>query len=350
MSVIEFEQWEDSFELLNPLNNFTFERQRVRVFKDPLLGHTSVYNPAIEDGLKVFLGDVDEAWLKKLAEDTEQNCLFCSARQHLLARYPDGFIDADEVRVGEALVFPNLFALAGSHSVAIISRKHFLRLEEFAPGLIRDAFLALQNAARASDRKNPDYRWLSVHSNYLPPAGASQLHPHFQMLASSQPYQHQAQLAQACQKWQANHDQAYHACLIKEEQEKQSRYIAATGPWHWLAAYAPLGSNELVGIHENQADFLELSYEDINQLAAGLSHVLAYFGHLGYFSFNFSLYALRHAQKEDGFSCVIRVMTRQNPAPNYRGDDFYLQKGLSSELMLAHPEVLATGARGFFNN
>jgi hypothetical protein len=34
-------------------------------------------------------------------------------------------------------------------------------------------------------------------------------------------------------------------------------------------------------------------------------------------------------------------MTRQNPYPNYRTDDYFLQKGLQTELFLMPPEELA---------
>ena len=115
-----------------------------------------------------------------------------------------------------------------------------------------------------------------------------------------------------------------------------------------MAAYAPMGSNEIIGVHEASGDLSGVPETDVQALARGLSAVLRTFGHLGYLSFNFSLYARRAPTAPDGFTCLIRCMTRQNPSAAYRTDDFFLQKGLQTEIILKLPEELAAQARPFF--
>jgi hypothetical protein len=91
-----------------------------------------------------------------------------------------------------------------------------------------------------------------------------------------------------------------------------------------------------------------LTDADLTALAEGLSAALRVYESLGYLSFNFTLYSRREPESPDGFNCLIRCMTRQNPYPNYRTDDFFLQKGLQTEVILTLPEKLAAQARPFF--
>ena len=348
MARISFDSFEDSLELLNPLKGFAPERQRIEVYRDPLLGHTSVYNPAIEEGLKVFLNDVDREMIARLAAEGAKHCVFCPDRVAGVARFPDALIPGGVVKVGEAVAFPNLIAMGGHHSVAIVSRAHFLEPQQLSPDLIGNAWLALRQVAEAVCRNDPDASWVTVHGNYLFPAGASLMHPHFQMLIGSSPYTHHARLAEACQDYLQREGSRYHDDLVALERAAGARYIAATGRWHWLAAFSPLGSNEILAVHETDGDLLHLDEGELRDLAAGLSATLRFYADLGHMSFNYTLYARREPARPDGFQCLLRIMTRQNPAPAYRCDDFYLQKGLQTELMLHRPEVLAARARPFF--
>ena len=348
MAGIRFDHFQDSLELLNPLKGFAPERQRIEIYRDPLLGHTSVYNPAIEEGRKVFLNDVDRDMLARLATEGAKVCVFCPERVDGVARFPDALIPGGVVKIGEAVGFPNLIGMGGHHSVAIVSRAHFLELHELSPGLIANAWRALRQIAQAVRQRDPRALWLTVHGNYLLPAGASLMHPHFQMLIGSEPYTHHARLAEACYRYLQQEGRSYHRDLVEHERAEGSRYIAATGRWHWLAAFSPLGTNEIIAVHEAEGDLLRMDEGELDDLARGLSSALRFYEDLGHLSFNYTLYARRQPEVDDGFQCLLRVMTRQNPAPNYRCDDFYLQKGLQTELMLHRPETLAARARDFF--
>lgn len=348
MAAIAFDRFEDSLDLLNPLQGFAPERQRVEVYRDPLLGHTSVYNPAIEAGRKVFVNDVDRALIARLAEESARNCVFCPERVDGVARFPDDLVPGGVVRLGEAVAFPNLIAMGGYHSVAIVSRAHFLELDQLSPERVGDAWLALRQVITAVRQRDPAAAWVTVHGNYLFPAGASLMHPHFQMLIGSSPYTQHARLAAACREYLDREGSRYHDDLLQQERAAGARYMAATGRWHWLAAFSPLGSNEILAVHEREGDLLRMEEDELRDLARGLSAVLRLYQDLGYLSFNYTLYARREPETPDGFQCLLRVITRQNPASAYRSDDFYLQKGLQTELMLHRPEALAERGRGYF--
>lgn len=348
MAEISFESREDNCALLNPLKDFTPETQTIELRRDPLLGHTAVYNPLVEEGVKMFVGAADRELLERLRRETAPRCVFCPERIDGVARFDEDFIPGGRIEVGEAVLFPNLFALGRHHAVAAVSRAHFLELEEFTPQRLYDAFEAIQRYVRTVYARDPAADDVSVNANYLFPAGASIMHPHFQVLVTAGPYTHQARLLTACRGYMARQGTPYHADLVRSERRIGQRYIGETGHWDWLAAYAPMGSNEILGIHESSGDLTALEAADLQGLAQGLSRVLRTYARLGYLAFNFSLYARREPTTPDGFQCLIRCMTRQNPYPDYRADDFFLQKGLQAELILNRPETLAQEARREF--
>ncbi len=347
MNGITFENRFDTVEFLNPLKGFASERQRLELRRDPLLGHSSLYNPAIEEGLKIFIGDADRALLDRLVEESAGRCFFCPERIESTARFPESFIAGGRLTAGEATLFPNLFPLAPYHAVIAVSHAHWLAPGGFTPRLIRDALETAWKYVETVFNADAEAAYATVNANYLFPAGASLVHPHFQVLVSPAPYTHQGRLLEACRVYRERSGSDFHADLIAAERRSGERYIAATGDWHWLASWSPLAANEIIGVHTGNGDFTALTPEDLDGLADGLAGVLRYYGHLGYYTFNFSLYARRVPEQPDGFNCLIRCMTRQNPSATYRADDFFLQKGLESELILTRPERLAEGARGF---
>lgn len=342
---IEFESREDRFALLNPLKGFESDTQTIQLRKDPLLGHTSVYNPLMEEGVKMFVGTADREMVDRVREESAPHCFFCPDKIQGVARFQPEFVAEGTINVGETVLFPNLFALGRHHAVAAISHAHYLDLDAFTPELLSDGFAAIHRYVCAVYAHDHEANDVSVNANYLFPAGASLMHPHFQVIVSAEPYSHQARLLQACRRYAATEGNPYHLDLVREERRIGERYIAQTGAWHWLAAYSPMGSNEILGVHEEAGDFSRLEPSDLQALANGVSGVLRTYARLGYMSFNFSLYARRNPDPADGFNCLIRCITRQNPYPNYRTDDFFMQKGLQAELILKLPEVLAAEVR-----
>ena len=217
MSEIKFERRYDTLTILNPLKGFTVERQQLEMRWDPLLRHISLYNPGIEDGLKSFIGEADWALLEQLAAESAGRCFFCPERIELTARYPDTFIPGGRLTVGEATLFPNIFALAPYHAVIAVSRAHWLPPGGFTPRLIRDALeLAWQYNAAVFDVDH-EAAYATVNANYLFPAGASILHPHFQALVSRAPYTHQERLLQACTAYLKEKGSAFYDDLLVTE-------------------------------------------------------------------------------------------------------------------------------------
>ncbi len=349
MTAIHFECITSTFAIRNPQNDFREDVFQVEVRRDPLLGDTSVYNPFLKDKAKAFFGDSDPALIRQLADESAKNCIFCADRiEKITPQYPPELVPAGRIRAGEALLFPNLFAVGKYHAVVSLSHAHFLRLAEFAPGLLENGFQAAREFLKAVYHHDQSMLCISVNANYLFPAGASLVHPHLQMLVTPVAYSYQARLMEACSAYYREKRSAYHADLVDAERKVGSRYIAQKGQWHWMTAFSPLGSNEIMAVHETESDFAFLSDADIRDLATGISKVLAFYEGLGHLSFNYTLYASRQPQAGEGHRCLLKIINRQNLYPNYRNDDYFLQKMLQSELIVNLPEELAPRLRQNF--
>jgi len=348
MGRIVFESIESDVRFLNPMKEFAPDVQTLQIRKDPLLGDTSVFNPELKDKAEMFFGKCDQDLIDNLVEETAKTCFFCGeAVAKSTPRFMPDFSSEGRIKVGEALLFPNLFSLGTYHPVIRLCDAHFLKLSEFTPELIANGFLAAQQFMRIAYEKDPTVAYAAVTANYLFPAGASLVHPHLQMIATPMPYSYQARMIDACIKWLEANGTSYFDDLIDEE-KGGPRYVGQTGQWHWLTPFSPLGNNEVMAVHEDLGDLNELSGDDIKNLSSGISKVLRHYEILGHLSYNYALYSVRNEKGDGSFRTVLKIIMRQNLYPNYRNDDYFLQKLLQSELIITPPEELAEQLQKIF--
>ncbi|HTZ17650.1 MAG TPA: hypothetical protein VMB78_04350 [Dissulfurispiraceae bacterium] len=349
MSAIRFKSYQSEMQMLNPFNGFAEDRHVIEVREDPLLGDKSVYNPVVREKVKFFFRDCDELLIAKLIEESAKTCLFCDDRlEKNTPRYPDALVSEGRIRVGEAVLFPNLYPVGKYHSVIVLTKAHFLRLSEFRPEIISNGLRAAQRFINTVYDKDQESVCVAVNANYLFPAGATFVHPHLQMLVTTTPYSYHDRIIRACQSYYQENDSEYYPDLIEEEKLIGTRYIAESGDWHWLAAFSPTGVNEINAIHESESDFGKLSDTDLVTLATGISKVLALYEDFGHLSFNYSVYSVRDSFNKGGFRCNLKMISRQNLYPNYRNDDYFLQKLLQTELIINLPEDLAIKMRKLY--
>ena len=349
MAKIIFETVQSTFKILNPQNNFAEEVYQVEVRKDPLLGDRSVYNPFLRDKAKAFFGGNDPTLIGELVAESAKTCIFCGTRvEESTPRYPADLVPQGRIRSGEALLFPNLFAIAAYHAVVSLSNAHFLKLSEYTPVLVENGLKAALEFLKAVFRRDPEARFVTINANYLFPAGASQVHPHLQILITPVAYSYHGRMIDACRDYYLGNGSPYHVDLIKEEKVYGARYVARLGRWHWLTAFSPMGNNEIIAVHESESDFVMITEADLGDLAHGISKSLEFYERLGHLSFNYSLLSVRQTDGEEGNRCLLKLVTRQNLYPNYRNDDYFLQKMLQTELIIKTPEELAKNLRMSF--
>ena len=349
MSKIQFESTDSPLTILEPSKGFAEGLHTVVVRRDPLLGDTSVYNPFLKDKAKLFFGENDPDLLRQLIESSRKACFFCGESvTNSTPKYPSALVPEGRIRSGEAILFPNLFSIAKYHAITALSRAHFLALSEFTPAVVADGLSVNQEFLNAVYRDDTSVPFTIVCANYLFPAGASLVHPHMQTLVSPLPYSYHNRLVTACRVYYQEEGSAYHTDLVAAEKEIGLRYIAQMGRWHWIASFSPMGSNEVLAVHEQESDFARLTKEDIKDLSCGISNILAFYESLGHLSFNYALYSVKESAGKEGLRCIIKMITRQNLYTNYRNDDYFLQKLLHSELIITLPEELTLKIKEFF--
>lgn len=351
MEKIRFQRHFQRSTFHNPVVGGKLDTQELEIRRDPLTGRQSVFNPGLEDKAAFFFGTSDKALIHRLARESEPKCFLCGDRwQQTTPTYPEKMVPGGRVLVGESVLFPNLFPVSQVHAVIRVGVRHHLPLEDFSPERIDDAFRAGREFVEHLSRSEEAVRFITLNGNHLGPAGASIMHPHFQLLGSDVPFSHLEELFALGDEHRKKHGTCYWADLVEREKELGVRFICSRGSVDWITAFSPQGTNEVLGILTGKREFLEMDTRDFFDLAEGLAAVLQGYATLGLSTFNFALYSGPVGAGDDSFRCLLRIISRQNFYENYRTDDYFLQKLLRNEIILFTPEKLATGLRESFNS
>jgi len=335
--------------LHNPMMNNDLDTQELEIRKDPLTGAQSVFNPRLEDKVAMFYGNSDTALIEKMAKESESRCFLCGDRwQAMTPTYPTELVPSGRIQVGSAVLFPNIFPAAQVHAVIRVGDRHYVPLGEFDPLPVGEAFQASLQLSEHLTEKDPGIKYLTINGNYLGPAGASIAHPHFQVLGGDLPFSYLESIFARGRDYFQTHRSCYWTDLIDMERTAGERYIGATGPVEWIAAFSPQGTNEVIGILPERTRFPELDRRDVDGLSDGLVKVFRGYADMGLSTFNFAVYSGPLGERDAAFRCFIRIISRQNVYENYRTDDYFLQKLLRNELILTPPEVLATNLKKHF--
>ena len=261
--------------------------------------------------------------------------------------FPPELTTEGRIRVGQAVVVPNIMAYATHSAVGIYDPgRHFLDLDELTPSLVGDALSAMIRHARAVRRIDPSALWSSVNANFLPPAGASLVHPHLQSAHDAHGVTGQRLLVDQSRAWKERHG-SYWAALVDQE-ASGPRWVGHTGRVAWLTPFAPSGFHEVWGVVDGVADVTDLTEEDCQALGQGLSQVLAAYQAWNLASFNYGLIGGGPHAHADGYQVVLKVLSRSNPEPVYRSDVTYFERLWGEAMVDLSPEEVAEGIRARF--
>lgn len=349
MNRILFERWSQRARFHSPLKDGQLDEQEIEVRKDPLTGFQSIFNAALEDKSSVLFHPTDWDCLRELAGTTEESCFLCHGRWSTTTpRYAESFLPGGRLIHGDVVAFPNLFPLAAYHAVIMLGERHFRALNEFPHALLRDAFECSREFIRRFWELDPEVEYFTINANYLLPSGSSVMHPHFQILGSARPFTHHQVLLDRSTAYLAANETCYWEDLVEQERTSGERWVGDIGSVGWVAAFSPMGVNEVNAVWPKRNHFLEWDSDDIEGLSRGLSRVLEAYHDLGFSTFNFSCFGGPLSGKAPGMRCFLRLVNRQNMARHYRADDYYLQKLLQNEIMIQRPERFADLLRGYF--
>ena len=126
------------------------------------------------------------------------------------------------------------------------------------------------------------------------------------------------------------------------------RFVGSRHGVTWLVPFAPLGGREVMAVVPDRARVADLDEAQIETLANGLSRIVAWYEREGLSAFNFTVYGGPSDGPESGHTVVLRVIARSAFKPDYRTDDYFLQKQLGGELIFSPPEQIAATLRRDF--
>jgi UDPglucose--hexose-1-phosphate uridylyltransferase len=346
MERIRFERSTEKAAFLSPLAGMQLAEQAIEVRRDPLTGMTAVGSAELATKEETFYGKTDWAYTDRLAAASRDGCFFCPEKVlQSTPKYPDHVLPGGRLERGRALVFPNLFPLAGLHAVVTFPEKHFLRPTEFTPDLLEEGIGAAVEFMGRAEQVYPDLEHLELCCNNMLPAGASLVHPHFQVFGGpSTPWLVRLVWDRA-EAFAHEHGESYWRALVDEEAERGERFVHAAAGCTWLTAFAPTGGREALAVVPGALRVSELGAGQVAELALGLSRVLALYEREGLSAFNFTLGGGPLGGDTRVHAVTMRVVARSAFRPDYRTDDYFLQKQLGGELIFISPEDLAATLR-----
>lgn len=349
MERIRFERSVEKAAFFSPLAGMEFAEQLIEVRRDPLTGMTAVASSELATKEETFYGKTDWVYAAALAASSREGCFFCPEKvMQTTPRYPEEMVPGGRLERGRALVFPNLFPLAGLHAVVTFPEKHFLRPSEFTPDLLEEGIGAAVDFAGRAELSYPGLEHLELCCNNMLPAGASLVHPHFQVFGGPATPWLLRLVWERAAAYSAEHGVSYWQALVDEETERGERHIATRSGCTWLTAFAPTGGREVVAVLPGVRRVSELGAEHVAALAAGLSRVLALYEREGLSAFNFTLGGGPLSDDTAAHAVTLRVVARSAFKPDYRTDDYFLQKQLGGELIFLSPEKIAATLRTAF--
>jgi galactose-1-phosphate uridylyltransferase len=341
VAAIEFEERDLAARVPDLAAGGAWTEVRLRWRKDPLTGASA----RILTGVKL-----QPAGRPDLAELTAKPAFCPFDSEHLEAAtfpFPPEVTTEGRIRVGKAVVVPNIMAYATHSAVGIYDpAQHFLDLDELTPALLGDALAAMVRHAQAVRRLDPAAAWSSINANYMPPSGASLVHPHLQSAHDGYGLTGQRLLAERSGAWHETRG-SYWAALVDQE-AGGPRWVGQTGRVAWLTPFAPTGFHEVWGVVSGAADVTDLTEQDTRALGQGLSAILAAFREWNLASFNFAVIGGGPQARERGYQVVLKIVSRSNPEPVYRSDATYFERLLGEALIDLSPEEVADGVRARF--
>ena len=321
---------------LDPFNDFKPAKLTVEVRTDPLSGHRArVLSFRARD-----LGAVDHGvYIERAAK---MRCPFCPENiVPMTSRFLPQEVPQGRLTRGEAVCFPNAFPYEAMNAVVVLSKAHYLRPSEFTPRLLADGLL-LSKEVFKQVAKGLSYG--SVNWNYMMPAGAGLVHPHFQIAAGRSPTSFQERLRRRAVAYtKANRGADIAEDYLAHEKNDGARWIGRLGPAGWTAAFAPRAVFDIMALTPGQKGLLDLSPAQALQLARGIARVLAYFEKKGVGAFNMALHT--RLQPGAGLPLMLRLVSRVDIPPMGIDEINYFEKLHDEKLSFLPPEDVAREVR-----
>ena len=338
-----FEKKVETCRYLNPLKNFQETEVTLEVRRDGITGTVSRVLPY--RGKRKFNQPDARTYLEKSPESL---CPFCPALlDQIAARFTPQICPEGRLTRGRAVLFPNAFPHDAFNTVAVISEKHYLALDELTPEVMRDAFALCLDYFRRIGAARSELSSASINWNYMPPAGGGLIHPHLQTTLGKHPTNFMRRLLVSAQNYAAAAGGNLWRNLLVIEQESGERFIATTGAISWLTAFSPKGmAGEIDFYFKEKTSFFDLTEANFEEMLMGLARIFLYLYVNNYMSFNLSLYATLTPEKN--FWVQGKIIPRFEINPLGTSDLNYFEKLHNEIICPVVPEQLCKALQTYF--
>lgn len=311
--------------------------------RDPLTGRSG--RVAHFQGFRLVAPD-----LRQVVEESRRGCPFCPERIWLVTpRLPKAISPQGRIQRGEAVVFPNISPYDRHSVVVALTREHFLEADQFTAQQLEDGlsasieyFRSLPHVGRGT------YSVLTW--NYMPPAGATQVHAHFQAFSTNQPGALLEQEVRASRRFWRRQQRTFWEELTTAEEAAAERFVARGRDTIWLTPFVSQSVvSDLMALFPGRSRLEDLTSEQVAEFVAGLELALSAFQDEGVRAFNLAFYAAPVGEITPHFWLHVRVSPRIYFNPSIYGSDTTSWQHLLDEpFMVRSPEALATRLRDRF--
>ena len=273
--------------LLDPSDNLARKTIPNEIRRDPLTGKTSRICHFRE--LEWKKPDLD-----KLVAGTESWCPFCPDKVFKVTPcFPEEILPEGRMTLDDKVLFPNIAPYDRLSAVATLGERHYIPMTEIEPRRIADGFrLAIKYFRHLEDIKHPESVYHLISWNYMPASGSSIIHPHLQVFASSFAPNFLREKLEAAKTYMDMHGSNYWDDLVAAEKENADRFLGEIGRTKWLTVFAPLGAvGDVTAIVPDIRSTLELTEQDLDDLAMGLTKLMAAYDRMGIYNFNMSFFS-----------------------------------------------------------
>ena len=274
-------------------------------------------------------------------------CPFCHPQ--VLSRTPRLIPDihpAGRMTRGESLLFPNLYPYGAYSAVSLVDRSHFVEIGTATEISYSDCLVNCADYLKRVHRLDPSAAFMAITQNHLPSAGGSMVHPHLQIHADRIGANHHRFLVDRTTAYGRDAKRGLFGDYTAREIETRDRYVGHTGPWEWMAAFAPEGFFEMWAVFPGRTSLLSLAESEWRHLADGMIRVQKFYRSLNRNGYNFGLLSLETAQSALELRAVMVV--RSNFAPWTRSDHTGFEVMLGDMATFTPPEETARLARAFW--
>jgi UDPglucose--hexose-1-phosphate uridylyltransferase len=284
-------------------------------------------------------------------EARRPGCPFCPGKvDSITPRFPEELVPGGRFRRGEAVVFPNLFPYDELSAVLVPAARHDLAMGDVPESLVVSGVATARDFLAATLPRMGGDHFGIVTWNHMPPAGGTQLHPHMQVVATSEPGGTIRRELAAESAWLEKHGRPFAPDLLAAE-EGAGRVVGRTGGWTWHVPFAPTGVlGDCRAVLPGKSSVLELDDRDVADFAAGLRRALRGFAANGLWSFNLTFVPDRTGDRSGRHALSARLLPRLYIDPVLHTPDAnYLHMVLGERFSMAWPEEVAERLRKAFS-